>query len=128
MFVAGLTAEQATKEGFLSFCNEKLQIPVELEDIKAVFKIPSERESLYKFIFKNHDVREKYYTKRRLLKVCPSIWFRDDLTKKCETLARNIRLMVKNNQVQKCWTDHGAVLILCNGENKPTRINDLCEI
>ena len=128
MFVAGLSPEQATKEGFLQFCSEKLLVPVEIEDIKSVFKIPSEKESLYKFIYKNHEVREKFYTKRRLLKDCPSIWFRDDLTKMRELLAREIRIMVKNNLVKKCWTDHGAVLILRNGENKPTRINDLSEI
>ena len=46
MFVAGLTPDQATKEGFLQFCAEKLMIPVEMEDIKSVFKIPSEKENL----------------------------------------------------------------------------------
>ena len=73
-------------------------------------------------------MRGKFYTKRRLLKDCPSIWSRDDLTKRRETMARQIRLMVKNGLVQKCLTDHGSVLIPRNGESKPTRINDLCEI
>ena len=128
MFVAGLSAEQATKDGFVQFCGEKLQVPSDPLEIKSIFKIPSERETLYKIIFKTPEIREKFYSARKLLKDHRQIWFRDDLTRKRENLAKRIREMVKGSFIKKCWTDHGVILIIRNGETKPTRINDLSEI
>ena len=128
LFVSGLTDERSTKEGFAQFCNENLQIPADADDIKTIIKIPSEREKLHKFIFRSPDVREKFYSARRLLKNHKDIWFRDDLIKKRELLAKHIRAMVKLGQIKRTWTDHGVILIIRNGEEKPTRIYDVSEL
>ena len=90
MFVAGLNEEQSTKEGFLTFATQALQVPVDLSDIKAMFRIPSEREALYKIIFKSNNVRDKFYNARKVLRNHSNIWFRDDLTRKREVMAKRI--------------------------------------
>ena len=82
MFVAGLSPDQATKEEFVAFYKEKLEIPAKTDDITTIIKIPSEREELYKFMFNSHRTREMYYKSRKALKTCPDVWFRDDLIRK----------------------------------------------
>ena len=112
MFVAGLNEEQSIKEGFLTFAAPALQVPVDLSDIKAMFRIPSEREALYKIIFKSNNVRNKFYNARKLLRNHSNIWFRDDLTRKREVMAKRLRHRVG----------------LKNGETRPTRVSNLEDI
>ena len=128
MFIAGLDVHQATKEGFTDFCAQNLKIMTDQQDNKSITKIPTERETLHKFVFTTAEIREKYYGARRLLKDHRNIWFRDDLIKKRENLAKQIREMVKAGSIKKTWTDRGAILIIRNGEERPTRINDYSDI
>ena len=128
MFVAGLSEEQATKTGFAEFCSENLQITATESDIKEIFKIPSEREQLFKFIFRSAEIREKYYSARHLLKTHRTIWFRDDLITKRELLAKHLRELVKGNHLKKTWADHGNILIIRNGEEKPSRITNISKL
>ena len=128
MFVAGLTDAQATKEGFLQFAQETLKVIPDTNDIKAIFRIPSEKERLYKILFRNHESRDKYYMARKLLRAQTTIWFRDDLTRRREQLAKQLRVMAKGGIIQRAWTDHGTILVIRNGESKPTRVNKIDDI
>ena len=103
-------------------------ITADTSDLVNMQKIPSEKEELYKITFDSHKTREKYYAVRRSLKNQPNVWFRDDLIRKREILAKQLRIMAKGGQIKKCWTDRGTVLIIRNGEERPVRINNIDEV
>ena len=124
LFITGLKQENISKEGFLKFARETLELDAREEEIRSIFKVNKTGDPIVKIMFKTLGDRMKYFNARRKLASNKDQWLREDLTKPREHLAWLSRKAVEEEATMHSWTSMGNVLLSKGPGTKIIRINN----